>query len=360
MKILYIYDKFPSSYQEYLINLLDAIRKKAKIKTLVYNKKAKADYSINRYGFRDSFQTLMHKLKLSKFKSIDVRCFSKFDIIHLQHSYLWRKVEPFKKLKGNKPKIVITLRGGDTYVKPWLDKNWQDFYKYSSNIDAFVVMSQHQKKYLCEKWNVPFSKIHVIPISFGEKSTINPKYPNSGKLRLVSAFRMTWEKNIQGTIQLAKILKERKIDFEWDIYGDGKDLGQLYYLVDRYNLNDSVKPMGILDNDTLKGGLPNYDFFVQLSLSEAFPTTVLEAQAAGLPCIVSNSGGLPEAVLNDETAIVLDHNDYIGFVDGIINLKEDREKYFTFSKNAINYVNNNYTIDAEIKKLTSLYEKLYE
>ena len=128
---------------------------------------------------------------------------------------------------------MITLRGGDTYLKPWVDNTWLTFYKNSFHfIDAFVVMTNHQKKYLIEKWNVKDCLIYVIPVSFGIRKKVKPKYPNIGQIKLMSAFRMTWEKNINECLLLAKKMKENGVNFIYDFYGNGKDISQLYFLVD--------------------------------------------------------------------------------------------------------------------------------
>lgn len=354
MKILYIYDKMPGVYQKYLLNLLVEIQKKCAIKTLVYEKNRTADFSVVRYGLKDYLNYFLYKVKLSNDKSIDVKYMNSFDVIHLQHSFLWRKLEIFKD-KNKIPKIIITLRGGDTFVKPWLSNSWRNFYKNSNHIVAFVVMSNFQKRYL-QKWGVEEKKIYVIPISFGIVSSAKPKYPNKEKLRLVSAFRLTWEKNIEGTIFFAKCMKDRGVPFTFDIYGDGNDLGQLLYFIDYYQLNDYVFVKGKVDNDLLKSKLLEYDFFVQLSYSEAFPTSVLEAQSLGIPCVVSNSGGLPEAVVENKTALVDNYKNIETLVSETIDLYNDSERYFDFSKNAIEFVNENFAINNEIDRLTNLYK----
>ncbi|WP_300565227.1 glycosyltransferase family 4 protein [Flavobacterium sp.] len=358
MKILYVYDKMPGTYQKYLLNLLARLKDKLDVKVLVYANSAKADHSVKRYGIKDYFQYFLYKIKFSECKSIDVKYMSSYDIVHVQHSFLWRKLEYFKEI-NRIPKIIVTLRGGDTYVKPWLGDSWKNFYKNCEHIAAFVVMSQHQKKYLL-RWGVQEEKIHVIPISFGDYSEAKPKYPNPVVLKLVSAFRMTWEKNIEGTIRFANILKEKNIPFEFDIYGDGHDLGQLYYMIARYDLQDFVHVKGKIDNDQLKEKLPDYDFFVQLSFSEAFPTSVLEAQSVGIPCVVSNSGGLPEAVIKNKTALINDFNALEELAEETITLWKNKELYYSYSKEAISNVNENFSIESELKRLTTLYQGLFE
>jgi glycosyltransferase involved in cell wall biosynthesis len=357
MKILYIYEKMPSTYQQYLLNLLTQVKSSFNVKTLVYSKNNAADYVIKTYGIKDYFQRIFYKLKLTKYKTLDVKVFSKFDIVHLQHSYLFNKFIPL--LENSKiPKIVITLRGGDTYVKPWVDNSWRNFYNSSKHIAAFITMSEHQKQYLHDKWGIPLTKIYVTPISFGSFSNAQPKYPNKKRIKLVSAFRMTWEKNIEGTVRFAKKLKEQNIDFEYDIYGDGEDFGQLYYLIDRFDLQNEINLKGKVDNNILKNKLIEYDFFIQLSLSEAFPTSVLEAQSIGLPCIVSNSDGLKEAIIHNKTGISGDYYDLEYFVAETIKLWEDKERYYQFSTEAINFVNKSYTLESEVMRLEKMYNDI--
>lgn len=358
MKILYIYDKYPSIYQSYLISTFDLIKKSLGTKSFVYEKSKEADHNLVSYDFQDKLQRFLYKLKLSKYSSSDIKIMDNYNIIHIQHSYLWRKILPFEKLV-NRPKIIITLRGGDTYIKPWLDPSWLKLYEEKNHlIDAFVVMSQDQKKYL-KKMGVDEEKIHVIPISFGKKSTVKPKYPNKGKLKLVSAFRMTWEKNLEGCIRLAQILKKKGTDFEYDIYGDGADLGELYYLIDRYNLKNNVFPKGKADNKVLKEKLSGYDFLVQLSISESLGMSVIEAQSQGVPCVVSDSDGLKETGLVNKSIIIGHYNDIEYFSEEILRIKENQQEYHAFSTEAIEFVNQNFSTEKEVENLIKLYNSIF-
>ena len=216
-------------------------------------------------------------------------------------------------------------------------------------------MSSHQKEYL-QKWNVPLKKIVVIPPSFGKKNnTIVKSKNNSKQLKFVSVFRMTGKKIITDTLQYVKKIKESGVDFSYDIYGGGSDIGHLYYLIDKFNLGDYVNVKGVIDNNDLKKKLCNYNFFVQLSLSESLGVSLLEAQSNGIPCIVSNNGGLPEAVLDNKTGIVVNNEDLDDLVDRTLKLWDDSSEYEKYSNNAIKFVNDNFSIEQEIKKLSALY-----
>jgi len=357
MKILYVYNEMPGVYQHYLLGLLSLVKQKLGVKTLVY-KSSSSDFLVKSYGFRDRLFRFCYKLKLAKSNSSDVRIMRRFDVIHLQHSYLWKKLLPISIFK-HRPKLIITLRGADTYLKPWSYFSLAEFYKNKSeHIDAFVVMSEHQKLYL-KRWGIQEKKIHVIPISFGDISEHKPKNPNQDILKLASAFRMTWEKNIEGHIQFAKTLKDRGILFSYDIYGGGSDIDQLYFLVDKYQLQDVINIKGKVENSVLRDELPNYDFFVQLSVSESLGMSVIEAQSCGVPCVVSNSGGLSEIVIKDKTAIVEDYNNISNLVDSCLDLWKNQNAYYTYSQNAITHVNSKFTIQEEFNKLESLYNHLH-
>ena len=96
---------------------------------------------------------------------------------------------------------------------------------------------------------------------------------------------------------------------------------------------------------------------MQLSISESLGMSVVEAQSLGIPCIVSSSGGLPEVVINKKTGFVSEYNDYVNLVFEMLKLKNDKEKYFQFSKEAIQFVNENYSSEIEIQKLLDLYSE---
>jgi len=360
MKLLYIYDKMPSTYQEYLIVLLQELKKRIPLNVLVYDDDDddRADYNMKSYSLKKKIHQLVSKLKLTQRPTLDVRIMSNYDIIHLQHSYLFPKLSSFFKDSLIKPKIVITLRGADTYIKPWIYEKWEVFYKTQSQyIAAFITVSNHQKEYL-QKWGVSEDKIYVIPVSFGNKTNAQPKYPSIDRIKIVSAHRMCWEKNIEGNLRVIKLLKEKGYSVQYDIFGDGPDKGQVFYLIDKYNLEEEVTYYGKIENELFKSKLIDYDFFLQLSHSEAFGASVIEAQSKGVPCIVSNSGGLPEAININKSGFCVKPYNIDEAVNYIVDLYLNPDKYFSFSKEAIRNSNENFTVEIEVKKLMNLYNSL--
>lgn len=367
IKTIQLFDKYSEFYQSYIPPVMEALLEQYEldIKIIAFNgKKRKTDESTVLPSYkRRKILTSFYKLINKDYRGLDyfeIKAIKeKVDIIHLQHSFLFSKIiNLLKRPQKNRPKIIITLRGGDTYVKPWISNRWQNFYKdYGNKVDAFVVMSEDQKKYL-SRWGVPISSIHVIPISFGKRFLALPKKANEQQIRLASVFRMCWEKNITDNLRFINGLKQKNIPVIYDVYGDGPDLGQLYYLRDKYDLKEEVNILGRVPNGELMKRLIGYDFILQLSLSEAFPTSVLEAQANGVLAIVSNKGGLPELILNGQNGVVVDKEDFETSIQEVIDIWCSKSKYLGMSKNAIERVQQNYAIENETERLSKLYMDL--
>jgi phosphatidylinositol alpha-1,6-mannosyltransferase len=56
---------------------------------------------------------------------------------------------------------------------------------------------------------------------------------------------------------------------------------------------------------------------------EALGLTSLEAQASGIPVVVSNAGGLPETVLAGESGVTFENGDVEGLAASVLDLLSD-------------------------------------
>lgn len=98
--------------------------------------------------------------------------------------------------------------------------------------------------------------------------------------------RFSRMKNHEFFIRVAKELIELEPHWEFVLIGSGKQLPAAKYLVNKLGLGDCFHFLGIR-NDVMKL-LRGFDGFVFPSLWEGLPTALIEAQAAGLPCIYSD------------------------------------------------------------------------
>ena len=103
--------------------------------------------------------------------------------------------------------------------------------------------------------------------------------------------------------------------------------------------------------------LRNSCIFCLPSYREGMPKSVLEASAAGIPSIVSNTVGCREAVVNNKTGLFSKPKDYRDLSLKIEKLIKNKKLKNFFSKNAKNFVKKNSSLQVVTKKIFNLYEK---
>ena len=76
---------------------------------------------------------------------------------------------------------------------------------------------------------------------------------------------------------------------------------------------------------------------------ESFGYTALEAMSFKLPVVVTNIGGLPEVVKNEECGYIVDYKNVDDFANRIIKLLQDKSLRIQMGKNGYNRCNSHFT-----------------
>lgn len=120
---------------------------------------------------------------------------------------------------------------------------------------------------------------------------------NIGGFSVLTVTNLRYEEKLAGVERILEGLRGRFADgheLTYRIAGGGQYLDELRQLVADYPYSDSVEVLGYRED--VPQLLAGADLFVYVSFLDSLATTVLEAQAAGLPVIASDTGGIPEAV----------------------------------------------------------------
>ena len=97
---------------------------------------------------------------------------------------------------------------------------------------------------------------------------------------------LTEIKNHQFMIEILRKLKEQKNNVKLLILGEGEERVNLEKLADEYGLNDDVVLYGVTKD--VEEWLSAFDIYLMTSLTEGLPISAVEAQANGLPCLLSD------------------------------------------------------------------------
>ena len=170
---------------------------------------------------------------------------------------------------------------------------------------GLIANSQWTANFFTNILNAP--KIDVIPnwTEIDPALTMDEEKYKSRKIVMLGTF----EKN-KGHILLieaAKILKQRGVLFEIDLYGGGPDRQQIERLCNEYEINEQVHFKGVTGD--IKSAYSNAAVVVSTSFVESFGMTLIEAMANRTAVVSTRSGGPQEIIQDGETGYIVERSD---------------------------------------------------
>ncbi|NWF77329.1 MAG: glycosyltransferase family 4 protein [Chloroflexi bacterium] len=119
------------------------------------------------------------------------------------------------------------------------------------------------------------------------------------------------------------------------IAGSGREENNLSRQIKDLNIASSVFLVGELPKEKVAQLMAAADVFALPSKIESFGLALLEASAAGVPVICSNSGGVPEVFQDGFNALLYPPGDDEAMAQAIIRLLQDKELAKTIGANAV-------------------------
>ena len=152
----------------------------------------------------------------------------------------------------------------------------------------------------------------------------------SGRPVILSVGRLAPRKGFDTVIEALPRIIDDFPDVCYVLVGDGADRERLEGLVAAKQLADSVRFIGRVDWSELPHWHNVADVFVTPSRHtppsvEGFGIVFLEANACGKPVIGARTGGIPDAVLDGETGLLVEADQPNELADALHRLLSDRE-----------------------------------
>jgi len=180
----------------------------------------------------------------------------------------------------------------------------------------------------------------------------------SNPIRILTVGRLNWIKDYETAISAMKILKDRGVNFIYEIIGTGKEFERLNFAVHQADLTDRVFFLGEMSHEKITEKMIQSDIYLQTSFQEGFCVSVLEAQATGLMCIVSDADGLKENVIDNVTGFVVQRRQPVKFAEKILEVSaitDEQRKEISLS--ARKRVEEDFQIDEQKKKFKKFFEE---
>lgn len=170
----------------------------------------------------------------------------------------------------------------------------------------------------------------IIPNRVNLRIYKDPKasYQIFESVKIISVGRFVWEKNYELAIKSIIQIKE-KYNVHLTLIGGGPLLKKLEQISSGH---DDITLIENLPQKSIVPLLRNADIYIQPSISEGMPRTILEAMAIGLPIIASNIGSIPDVLKHNYNGLLIEPNDLeqlVIFLEYLIENEVIREKLGT-------------------------------
>ncbi len=188
-----------------------------------------------------------------------------------------------------------------------------------------------------------------------DKSPIRKKFNIKEDTILIgSTGRIVWQKGYDQLISLLENYDFGEKIFHILIAGDGSLRNKYIEEIESRHLEDRITFIGNINN--IPEFLSNLDIYIQPSVTEGFPLSVLEAMASGLPVISSDAGGLKEMIHNKENGITYRTGDLNALHNSFLTMfSMSPDELLHLGQNARKTVQDKYSINNSSQQYKNLY-----
>ncbi|MFZ2445251.1 MAG: glycosyltransferase [Syntrophobacteraceae bacterium] len=235
------------------------------------------------------------------------------------------------------PQYALSMTGDDGIE----DLAWKYTLWFYDQLDFIHVPSMATGQELTERGISP-DKIKIFPRGV-DTERFHPAKRDAALLdrlgmtaatKILYVGRISKEKDLQLLAEAYTKLSRKMSDIQLVLVGDGHYTNELKAMLD----GASCVFTGYRDGEELAAIYAGCDLFVFPSATDTFGNVVLEAQASGLPVIVTDSGGPRENVLPGRTGLVVKAGDEESLLDAMESLLADRGRLKEMGKAARLYM----------------------
>ncbi|MBL7937221.1 MAG: glycosyltransferase [Bacteroidia bacterium] len=174
------------------------------------------------------------------------------------------------------------------------------------NVSKIICVSAHGANYLKNKYPQYAAKVMTQYLGVVNSSEQSSNM-HDDVFRIMTCSGIDTNKRVH---KLAEALVEIKYKVEWIHFGTGSLINQLQDVVNYLPENISVDIKGATPN----ADIHNYykrnriDLFVNLSIVEGLPVSIMEAMSYGIPILATEVYGTPEAVVDQKNGFLISVN----------------------------------------------------
>jgi glycosyltransferase involved in cell wall biosynthesis len=244
-------------------------------------------------------------------------------------------------------------------------RRWLDRHLIARRADAFVAVSQEDRRRMIEVEHIPEARTRFIPNGIPAPPSPNPDHDVRAELGIgtdqpvvgvVATLRP--QKALDVLLRAASRLREEFPQLRVLIAGGGEqEEARLKGIAAELGLRETVSFLG--ERTDIPDLLGTFDVAALSSDFEGSPLSVMEYMEAAKPVVATRVGGVPDIVVDGETGLLVEPQDPGALAAATAELLRDPERAARMGEAGRERRRREFSIEATTRRVEALYEELY-
>ena len=299
-------------------------------------------------------------------KIVDVAKYEQLDLLHVHyaipHASAAYTAKKILAEEGISLPVVTSLHGTDITLLG-KDESFEPVISFAINQSEKVTAVSHSLRNDTYKLFGVNNDIEVIPnficvdeLTFENQDDFRKQHAPNGERILVHISNFRPVKRVDDVVRVFGSVQEI-IPSKLILVGDGPERSRVESMCREMGTCGDVIFLGKVKNPTDVLGVA--DLFLLPSENESFGLAALEAMAAGVPVISTNTGGIPEVNRHGVSGMMSDVGDVEDMAKNCIYLLNNEDRLNKFRENALERARK-FDIHAILPKYEEIYESALE
>jgi len=189
-------------------------------------------------------------------------------------------------------------------------------------------------------------------------------FPQNGEWRLAQAGRLIEKKGLPMTLRAFASFLKPYPNATLTIAGEGPLLGDLHKFARELKIENRVSFPGFISQEQLRDLYYASHIFLHPSETgpdgnqEGIPNSMLEGMATGLPVFATHHGGIPEAIENGASGVLVPERNHEELACAVLKAVQDPPFLSRIARNGAEVIRKNFDLAAQARRLEDIYLKL--
>ncbi len=284
-------------------------------------------------------------------------------LLHVYFGHIAVHLLPLIRTWGN-PSIV-SFHGADVMVDMNKPAYREATLQMLRAVKLVLVRSESLRRALVdlgcdpEKIGIQRTGIPLEEFPFRERGV-----PQSGEWLFVQAGRLIEKKGLPVTLRAFAIFLNRYPNATLTIAGEGPFLEELQRLARELDIAEHISFTGFVSQEQLRDIYYQSHIFLHPSQTghdgnrEGIPNSMLEAMATGMPVFATEHGGIPEAIENGVSGVLVPEHEHEALAQALLDAAEDPAFLSRIARAGADVVRENFDLEKQARRLEEIYFKL--